>query len=580
MLEELRVRDFVLIDGLELELGPGLSVLSGETGAGKSILVDALALVLGGRARVEVVRTGCESAEVEASFDLSRSPRLRAELSEAGLSGDDDHLLVRRVVSAGGRSKAFVNGRLVPVAQLQRLTRGLCDIASQHESQTLCDPGTHAALLDAYAGLDGARDQLSVLVDQLTEADRARHAEAARLEALRAREDFLRFQLGEIDKLAPIEGEEAALEAERGRLRHAGKLVASTRGAEERLDTAEGSVLDVLRRTLGELGQAQALDERLSPFVRQLDAAVTEIADAAHGLGRYADGVDQDPGRLGEIEERLYELQKLLRRHGPTTTELLAFRERLSAELAALDAGDAALAQHDTVRAERLGEAAAVARTLSMSRRRSAEALGVAIAKELESLAMGKARIVIEVEPVPANDAPFVVEVDGARARLSRDGIDHVELLIAPNAGEDPRPLRRIASGGELSRALLAVKRVLASKDAHAGLYVFDEVDAGVGGAVAEAIGRKIAEVARHHQVLCITHLPQIAAFADVHFHVEKRESKGRTISVVRRLEREARVEELARMMGGAKVTDATRSAAEELLIAAGANEKKRKKAR
>lgn len=586
MLEELRVRDFVLIDGLELELGKGLCVLSGETGAGKSILVDALALVLGGRARPEVVRTGCESAEVEASFDVRGLPALRAALDEAGLVdvGDEGRLLVRRVVASGGRSKAFVNGRLVPVALLADLTRGLCDIASQHESQTLCDPGTHAGLLDAYAGLEGDRDALGRVVDQLVALDKARRDEQARLDALRAREDFLRFQLAEIDKLAPEAGEEAALEAERGRLRHGTKLAEATRAAEQRLESTEGSVLDVLGRTVAELAHAATLDERLAPLVRQVESAMTELRDAAHALGRYADGVDQDPGRLGEVEERLYELSRLLRKHGPTTTELLAFREGLAEELASLDAGNARLAGLDQERAGLLVEAAKLARALSGARRKAAAALGEAIASELASLSMGRARIVVEVATVAAPDGESLV-VEGAggapeRARLGKTGIDRVELLIAPNPGEDPRPLRRIASGGELSRALLAVKRVLASKDAHAGLYVFDEVDAGVGGAVAEAIGRKIAEVARHHQVLCITHLPQIAAFADVHFHVEKREQKGRTVSVVRRLEAAERVEELARMMGGAKVTDATRKAAEEMVSAARAGRDPKKKAK
>jgi len=573
LLEELRVRDFVLIDGLAIELGKGLSVLSGETGAGKSILVDALALVLGGRARPEVVRTGCESAEVEASFDVGALPALRRALEDAGLAevGDEGRLLVRRVVSSAGRSKAFVNGRLVPVALLAELTRGLCDIASQHESQTLCDPASHAGLLDAYAGLDADREALGAVVEQLSALERARREEQSRLDTLRAREDFLRFQLAEIEKLAPEAGEESALEAERGRLRHGTKLAEVTSAAEARLESTEGSVLDTLGRTIAELGHAAALDERLAPLVRQVESAATELRDVAHALGRYAESVDQDPNRLSEVEERLYELSRLLRKHGPTTTELLAFRDSLAAELATLDAGDSKMAQHERERAALLGTATTLARALSKARRAAAAALGEAIAQELASLSMGKARIVVEVATVaaPDGDEGLVVDADASRARLGRTGIDRVELLIAPNPGEDPRPLRRIASGGELSRALLAVKRVLASKDAHAGLYVFDEVDAGVGGAVAEAIGRKIAEVARHHQVLCITHLPQIAAFADVHFHVEKREQKGRTVSVVRRLETEERVEELARMMGGSKLTDTTRRAAEEMLAVA-----------
>jgi len=581
MLVSLAVRDFVLIDGLTLELGPGLNVLTGETGAGKSILVDALALVLGGRARPEVIRTGRDAAEVEALFDVSSHPALRAQLAESELAGDGDELVVRRVVASNGRSKSYVNGRLVPAAQLAALVRGLVDVSSQHESQTLCDPSTHATLLDAYAGLAPQRDGLAKEVSGILTLDRAIAEARTKIEQLRIREDFLRFQLHELDELDPKPGEEVELETTRARLRHADKLASTTRRAADRLYEGDDSLLDALRRIAHDVAHASELDESLAPHVRTIESALAELEEAARALSRYAGDVDADPSRLADIEDRLFKLQRLLRKHGPTTEDLVAYRTGLADELAALDRVDDHEAERERERKQLLGRATKAARKLSDARHKAARALGDALASELASLAMGRARIVVDVAPIatptatePSDDALAVALDDGTHARLTRGGIDRVEIMIAPNPGEDPRPLRRIASGGELSRALLAIKRVLASPRSHelavsaapAGLYVFDEVDAGVGGAVAEAIGKKIADVAKSHQVLCITHLPQIAAFADVHFTVAKREDSGRTISEVRRVDGKHRVEELARMLGGATITATTRKVADEMI--------------
>lgn len=579
MLVSLAVRDFVLIDGLTLELGGGLNVLTGETGAGKSILVDALALVLGGRARPEVIRTGRDAAEVEALFDLGAHDELHKQLIDAELAGDGAELVVRRVVAANGRSKAYVNGRLVPAAQLAALMRGLVDVSSQHESQTLCDPGTHATLLDAYAGLAPLREGLAREVSAILALDRTMGETRARIDQLRAREDFLRFQLHELDELDPRAGEERELEATRARLRHADRLASTTRRAADRLDEGEDALLDALRRMASDLAHVTELDESLSPHVKTMESAIADLEDVARSLGRYAGEVEADPARLSEIEDRLFKLQRLLRKHGPTTDDLLSHRGRLADELAALDGVDDRLEAYAAERTTLIERATDQARKLSAARQKAARALGEAIASELSSLAMGRARILVDVAPISAGDEPeadalAVALADGTRARLTRGGIDRVEIMIAPNPGEDPRPLRRIASGGELSRALLAIKRVLAaprSKElavsaAPAGLYVFDEVDAGVGGAVAEAIGRKIADVARQHQVLCITHLPQIAAFADVHFAVAKHEETGRTVTEVKKLEGKARIEELARMLGGATITATTRKMAEEMI--------------
>jgi DNA repair protein RecN (Recombination protein N) len=573
MLVQLTARSVVLFERLALELQPGFNVLTGETGAGKSMIVDAFGLVLGGRARPDMVRAGETEAEVEALFEIEPGSRVAAKLEAAGVpcafEEGKGELVIRRVVQAGekkgeARSRAFVNGRLCTAGQLAELAADLCDVSSQHESVSLTDPATHMDYLDAFGKLAAERDALGSEVDLLgaivRELAEVRAAERGRVE----REDFLAYQLREIVELEPKLGEETELENERGRLRHAGRLADVTRRASERLYEGEGAICDELARMSAEVAGASELDASLAPIARTLESSRAELADAARALGRYAEGVESNPGRLAEVEERLFRLNKLLRKHGPTTVELVQHHDALKKELETVSSASDRAASLEKERDARLARVAASARGLSKKRRQAADKLADAIGRELASLGMGRARVVVDVAPTQAVAAD-ALNVDGAR--LQRSGIDRVEFLIAPNKGEDPRPLRRIASGGELSRALLALKRVLADRGP-AGLYVFDEVDAGVGGAVAEVIGRAIADIARHRQVLCITHLPQIAALASTHFVVGKAEAKGRTNSTVRKLREDERVEELARMIGGVKVGDAARRAAEELIRA------------
>ncbi len=564
MLHTLTIDNIVLIEHQVLELGPGFNVLTGETGAGKSMVVDALALVLGGRARPEVVRTGEREAEVAALFEVEAGSRVAAKLEAAGVPCDGE-LVVRRVVQAEGRSRAFLNGKPSTAAQLADLAPDLCDIASQHESVSLTDPATHLEYLDAFGKLDALRDALGEKVAELgtvvREIGKVREAERDRAE----REDFLAFQLKEIEELDPSPGEETELESERARLRHAEKLSVATQGAADRLYEGDDTVCDQLARVSSDLDAAAAIDQTLAPLARTVDAARSELADAARALSRYAGGIESNAGRLVEVDDRWFRLQKLLRKHGPTTHELLAHRDDLKKQLDQLAGAGALLDELEKKRERCLHVVAAEARTLSRKRRDAASHLADAIGRELSGLGMGRARVVVDVSPVPGTSAADLPPVDGAR--LTSSGIDRVEFLIAPNKGEDPRPLRKIASGGELSRALLALKRVLAEKGP-AGLYVFDEVDAGVSGAIAEVIGRAIADVARHRQVLCITHLAQIAALCDHHFVVDKVEAKGRTTSSVRRLTDQERIEEIARMIGGVKIGEAARRAALELLSA------------
>jgi DNA repair protein RecN (Recombination protein N) len=561
MLLQLNVRNVVLIEKLSLELSPGFNVLTGETGAGKSMIVDALSLVLGGRARPDMVRAGTKEAEVEALFDIEPGSRAAAKLEAAGVPCDRE-LVVRRVVQAEGRSRAFLNGRLCTAAQLGDLAAELCDIASQHESVSLTDASSHIEYLDAFGRIEAERHVLGTLVDELLGAQRAlqaaSEAERGRLE----REDFLEFQLREFDELDPREGEDVTLEQERARLRHAEKLRTATRNAADRLYDGEDAVCDALGRVGADLAAAAAIDGSLMDAARSVEDARSALVDAARTLGRYADGVESQPGRLEEIEERLFRMQKLLRKYGPTVEDLLRHRSELREEREQLGRGHERIAELTETHRRLLGQSATVARELSSKRRQAAARLADAIGRELGALGMGRARVVVDVAPRPPTGTDGL-SVEGAH--LSRTGIDRVEFLISPNKGEEPRPLRRIASGGELSRALLALKRVLAEKGP-AGLYVFDEVDAGVSGAIAEVIGRSIADIGRHRQVLCITHLPQIAALADTQFIVGKEENHGRTTTFVRRLGERERIDEIARMIGGVKVGDAARKAAAELL--------------
>ncbi|MCC6644481.1 MAG: DNA repair protein RecN [Polyangiaceae bacterium] len=560
MLSTLRVENLVLIERLELTFGPGLNVLTGETGAGKSILVDALGLVLGARAKADLVRAGAAEAAVEALFTIE-DPALGARLVEAGLPADE--LVVRRVVTREGRSRGYLNGRLATAAELARAAEWLVDIASQHESVALTDPATHLEYLDAFAGLLAERGEVAGAVDAHRAARAALREAEARASSRAEREAFARFQLAGIEELAPVAGEEAELAAERARLRNADRIASAIDRAVAALDDGEAALTDALARVVADLRSAAAFDASLTSLADTVDAARAELAEVARDLARRArDGAD--PERLSAIEERLFALERLKRQHRGTLDDVLAAAARLRAELAALEGSDELAARLSATAEEALLAAGRLAVELSARRKRAADELGASITKELAALGMGAAKVVVDVAPLaPDADDPGV-----GGARLSREGVDRVEFLIAPNKGAEPRPLRRVASGGELSRALLALKRALSSV-APRGTYVFDEVDTGVGGAVAAQIGLALADIAASRQVICITHLAQIAAFGATHFVVEKSAEGGATTSRITELSEKQRVHELARMQSGATVGAQARRAAEELLAGA-----------
>lgn len=525
------------------------------------MLAAALNLVLGGRGNPEMVRTGTREAEASALFDISEHPVAKGMLEASGIPCEGE-LVLRRTVQAEGRSRAFVNGRLCTLSQLSELGRALCDVASQHESVGLTDASNHGPTLDAFASLVPQREALESKVRELSAVGAERERILARIASKASREAELEATLSAIRALDPKLGEEHELEQERERLRHAERLRESTRAAADRLVDGEEPLVDALGRVCGELRGAAAVDPELLPMEGVIEVCRTELMEAARQLRRYAAAVDASPGRLSEVEERLFELRRLLRAFGPSTQELLAHRDRLEEELRALGESDGALAgvegRFAALRAECLQQALA----LSAERTRAALGLSRNISRELAQLGMPKARFLVSVTKV----APLASDpLSSGDVRLSPSGIDRVEFLLAANAGEEHRSLSRVASGGELSRALLAMKRVLV-RATGPSVYVFDEVDTGVGGAVAEVMGRAIRDIAKHRQVLCITHLPQVAAQADAHILVGKAEKAGRTVTTLRRLKRSERVAELARMIGGVKVTQAARTTAEEML--------------
>jgi DNA repair protein RecN (Recombination protein N) len=562
MLLNLRIRDLAIIDEVELELPPGFTVITGETGAGKSILVNALTLVLGGRASADLVRAGAETAEVEALFDIGDQPIIRARLEQRDLVGDDpDTLLVRRVLGGKGRAKVVINGRLSTVVTLAEIVRGLVDISGQHEQQSLLVTENHLDILDAYGQLDGARSNFREAFDTLRRLERERSDLSKSGEEKLRRADFLRFQIEEIDRVSPRVGEEAELEAERRRLAHAEKLRGGTQLAESLLYGDDGSAFDKLGKAAAEVEALARIDADLSPVCDILASARREIEDAARSLGRYGERVEVDPARLESVEERVADLKRLCRKHGGTLEEVVARVASLRAELGSLDNAETRLSELEREinaareRVLRLGI------DLSESRRDAGAKLARAVEAELSEMDLAGAVFRPRVEARAA--APDQLDVGGRSASAS--GLDDVEFLWSANRGEPPKALARIASGGELSRLMLAVKTVLASRDL-VSLYVFDEVDTGLGGRAADCIGRKIQSVAKGHQAITITHLASIAARADHHMRVAKRETGDRTVSSFELVKGGDRTEEIARMIDGAGVTKATRQAAVEML--------------
>jgi DNA repair protein RecN (Recombination protein N) len=551
MLKLLRINGFALIDEVELPFGPGLTVITGETGAGKSILVDALGILRGGRTSAELIRTGADEARVEALIELPARAAVRAQLEEQGREvPPEEGLVVRRVISRSGRGRVHLGGSLATAGDLTTSVGRLIDIASQHDQQSLTDPDSQLAILDAFAENQGLREVMAAAHQQLQTAVAALEAFDADARTRVEREDLLRFQLAELDAARPAAGEDAALRTERERLKGAEKFFAAASRGEDVLYSAEGAVAGQLAAVTRELAPLGALDPALAPLADRLQEAQAIVEDVARDLGRYAAGIRADPARLAEVEERIYLLTRLARKHGGTLADAIARREVMARELAEIGSFEQALADRREARARAEQQAQEAAAALTRSRQEAAAGLQKKVAQAMRDLGLGAAGLPVQIE---------------ARGELGVSGADRVRFLFAPNPGDPPRPLAKIASGGELSRVMLAVKQALAKND-QVLTYVFDEVDAGVGGGAAETIGRKLKKIAAERQVIAITHLPQIAAFADAHIRVSKSATNGKTRVAIELVAGKERTREIARMLGGAAPTAQATAHADEML--------------
>jgi DNA repair protein RecN (Recombination protein N) len=550
MLVHLKIRDLVLIDELDIELSAEFNVLTGETGAGKSLVATAVDLLLGRRATGDIVRRESKEAEVEGLFDISDEPRVRSRLAEAGLPVDDD-LLVRRVIPAKGRHRCYVNGHLASLGLLSDLAQGLARVMSQHEQHSLLDSAAQLEMLDGYGELDTSVSKMAKLYEEFKQAEQELDNLKQREHDRTSRLDYLSYQLSEIERLAPEADELDDLDQRIERMRHQELLSNTARAGAGALYEDSGSIFERLGILLSDLEKAARYDKEFAQSADNVEEAGTLVEEAARFLSSYSLAEETDAGNIVELEDRREDLAQLVRKHGCDLAGVCKLQDSLSKEVETLSQYEEAINNAQATVETLLKAAKKQAASLTRARKKASRKLSRTVSKELGDLEFKNAVFEIQLEP--------------SNPSLGPSGADRTEYRVALNPGEGTHPLRKVASGGELSRLMLALKRALAGIGP-VGTYVFDEVDAGVGGAVAAAIGHKLKEVAGHHQVICITHLPQIAGMGDTHLYVSKKAVKGRTTTQIQKLDTDERVEELARMLGGKKVTDRTRAAARELM--------------
>lgn len=550
MLTDLTIKNVAIIDSLHISLKAGFTVLTGETGAGKSIIIDAVGLIMGGRASNDLIRSGEEEATVEALFDITGNHAIQEQLLAMGMEASDE-LLIKRSLSRSGKNKVFINGSMATLTLLTDLAPKLINIYGQHDSQTLLKPDNHLKLLDAYAGLESSRADFAELFRRLNQLrDAVAGLDSAERDAAQ-RIDLLAYQADEIGRAELKEGEEEALEEQRLLLANAEKLSCGSSEAFERLYGGDGAILGQLRRISGTIGELSAIDGSLQSCASALESAFLQLEDVSITLRNYASRIEADPATLQNIDDRLDLLGRLKKKYAPTVAEILRYKASIDAELQSLGElthNRADLEQELHRLQEQLHSAGA---RLSTARAAGAAQLKQVLEAEAHQLAMKGAVIEPLLEPL-SEPRSF--------------GYEKVEFLFSPNPGEAAKPLARIASGGELSRLMLAIKQVLPDSDVPT--LVFDEVDTGISGATSELVGKKLHNVAQRQQVLCITHLPQVAAFASQQLRVEKQVTEGRTATRVRELDMDERPLEVARMLAGATVTDSALKHAAEMLSA------------
>ncbi len=551
MLRHLHIRNFAIVDSLEIDFRPGMSVLSGETGAGKSILLDALGLTLGDRADSSVIRHGADRAEISAEFDISALPEVTTWLEEHELASDGECLL-RRTIGADGRSRGFINGQPTPIQSLKELGEQLVDIHGQHAHQSLLKRDIQRRLLDAYAGqLDLAKavanqhrqwQQLQQEYDSLSQAAAERES----------RLELLRFQVEELEALKPAPGELAGLDQEYSRLSNANRLLEGAQTAANLLDADEGqSASSVLGQSLRLLQELQAVDTTLDNPLQLLEGASIQLKEAVSELRHYADSMELDPERLAQLEQRIADLHNLGRKHRVAPEELPELLQQLQQELDELNASDNRLQGMQTEIEKSRAEYDRLAQQLSAGREKAAKKLAAAVSANMQELGMGGGRFDIALTPLEKGP--------------SASGLESVELRVSANPGQPLQPLSKVASGGELSRISLAIQVITVSQEGIPTL-IFDEVDVGIGGGVAEMVGRQLRKLGENRQVLCVTHQPQVASQGHNHFRISKQSDGKETRTVVQPIDGEVRVEEVARMSGGVNITEQTLEHARQLI--------------
>lgn len=563
MLKELSIRNFAIIDDLKISFSAGLTILSGETGAGKSIILNAVNLLLGSRASADLVRTGAEAAELEGLFRISQTGKIADTMSKHGYDPEEG-LLIRRIISRSDGNRVYVNGRLATIGLLSTITENLASISGQHAHQSLLKEDQHLLMLDRFAGLMPLRQQvfdayhqILPLIDNLNELKKIKQRRAERIE-------LLTFQQKEITAADPIPEEDIALDDERMRLKNAENLYRTVYDSIEELYGTSGSVIERILEVKKGLANAGRIDSQLAAKSENLGTAAYQIEDLVEELRSYLNLIQMDDQRLEAVEERLDSLQKLKRKYGGSIDAVLSHLSTIEQELSKVENISQQIKEAEDDLIKLRSELADMSSRLSKKRKSAAELFARKVIEELNSLRMSHTDFKVVLRPIAAVEkTSFYLKSDDHT--ITESGIDRATFMIAPNPGEELKPLASIASGGELSRAVLALKAILAETGA-VETIVFDEVDAGIGGGTAEVVGRKLYQLSRHYQIICITHLPQIAKFGEHHFSISKHVEAGRTRTVITPLGNENRQREIARMLGGEKITQTTLDHAREML--------------
>ncbi|OGW07787.1 MAG: DNA repair protein RecN [Nitrospinae bacterium RIFCSPLOWO2_12_39_16] len=564
MLKELRIKNYAIIDELSIDFKAGLNILTGETGAGKSIIIESLGLILGERASDESIRSGEDSAAVEAVYDISKIKNIKEKLSESGIETENNELIIRRQISRSGKNRSYINNSAVNLSLLKDIGDMLVDIHGQHEHQTLLHPENHSIVLDLFGNIlplrEKCRENYSNLQNLQREVNELINKERERVQKI----DLLNFQKEEIDKAELNTDEDEELKREKNLIQNAERLHRYATESYDILYSSEGSVTEKLNTVITAIGELSRIDSSTEKILNDGREVLFQIEDLASRIRDYSDKIEFNPNRLSEIDDRLAEITALKRKYGANIEDILNYRKKIDEDLEILSKSQERMDRLTTEIEKLKKEMEDTLMKLAREREKASDRFESMIEKELKELKMEKVRF--KVEFFYEEDDSSFIKYKGKPVKFFPEGIGKIEFFFSPNIGEDLKPLSKIASGGELSRVMLSIKNILTNKDS-IPVLIFDEVDAGIGGGVAEVVGEKLKKVSKGRQVFCITHLPQIASRADTHFQIAKKTSNGRTITSIKELKGEERVEEIARMAGGKIITDTVRRHAEEMIM-------------